>query len=338
MKKIIIVLISILLIIILLIGLYFYGLTGYNSEDIVNFNIRSGASKKEVINNLYKSKLLKSRISGTIYLYLNEDIMIQPGTYELKRSMGLEEILNSFKSGGKYRLTLVEGKRLVDYVDQICEMFNFNKDEVIAKLNDQDYLKELIKKYDFLDNSILNNNIYYPLEGYLYPATYNFSKHDTIEDIIEKILDKTEDMLDNYITQFEKSDYSYHEILTIASIIENETKLEEDKKIASEVIYKRLDLQMSLGMDVTTYYGVRKKIGESLTTEDLNDKNPYNTRITSFIGLPIGPICNPSLLSIDAALNPSNDDYVYFFADIDGKLHFAKTYEEHQINREKYRW
>ena len=93
----------------------------------------------------------------------------------------------------------------------------------------------------------------------------------------------------------------------------------------TQVIYKRLDMNMSLGMDVTSYYGVQKSMDESLTTVDLNDENPYNTRVTTFIGLPVGPICNPSIGSINAALNPADTDYLYFVADIlTGKVYFAK--------------
>lgn len=145
------------------------------------------------------------------------------------------------------------------------------------------------------------------------------------------MLDKTKEILDNYSVSLKDSDYNIHEILTMASIIENETMYSEDREIVSQVIYKRLGMNMSLGMDVTTYYGVKKELGEDLTTLDINDKNAYNTRPTDFLGLPVGPICNPSEASIKAALNPSDTNYVYFYAEITtGKLHFAKTYSEFQ--------
>lgn len=338
MKKVVIVLASIILVIGLIIGLYFYGLTGFKEKDLVIFTVRSGASKKEVINNLYENKLIKSKFAGLIYIYLHDDLTVYPGTYELSKDMGLVKILKNLRTSEEYQITLVEGKRFIDYIDKICELGNFNKEEVLAKLSNEDYLKSLIEKYDFLDESILNKDLYYPLEGYLFPDTYNITKGSSIETIIEKILDKTEDLLDNYSAMFKESDYSYHEILTIASIIENETIYSEDRSVVSEVIYKRLNINMSLGMDVTTYYGAKKDLKEELTQEDINDENPYNTRLLSFIGLPVGPICNPGEESIKAALNPSNDDYVYFYADKDGKLHFAKTYAEHQNNVEKYRW
>ncbi len=340
MKRIIIIILSIISIICFMVGLYFYGLTGFtgkNSDDVVSFTIRSGASKKEVIRNLYENKLIKSQIASTIYLYLHPSVEVYPGTYKIKRSMDTPEILDYFKTSEEYHLTFIEGKRFIDYIDQICEAFDFNKEEVLKKLNDKDFLNELIEKYDFLDQNILNSDIYYPLEGYLFPDTYYFNSKSSIEDVITKILDKMKEVLDNYNALIKKSDYNYHDILTIASIIENEAKLMEDKVVVSEVIYKRLDLKMALGMDTTTYYGANKTFGEVLTKEDLDSDNPYNTRNLSLIGLPVGPICNPSEDSIKAALNPSDDDYLYFYTDSNGKLYFAKTYAEHQNNVEKYR-
>ena len=124
----------------------------------------------------------------------------------------------------------------------------------------------------------------------------------------------------------------------MASIIEKEAVKTNDRYTVSEVIYKRLSLNMSLGMDVTAYYGVKKALSETLTTSDLNDRNAYNTRRLDFIGLPVGPICNPTERSIMAALNPSETNYLYFYAEVSsGKLHFAETYSEFQNLIKKYR-
>lgn len=341
-KNIIIVLIGILVVILLMFGLYFYGLTSVSKvEEKVSFKIESGTSTKEVLNNLYEARLLKSKVSSMIYVKLNSDMVIKAGTYELDRSYSTKKIFEILAGGYVVRdtlaVTFVEGKRLTSYVTVISEKFGYSEKEILDILSDEDYLKELIEKYDFLDESILNSDIYYPLEGYLFPATYEFYKDASIKMIIEKMLDKTRNVLDNYSTLLESSEYNAHEILTMASIIENETMIADDRSIVSQVIYKRLDTNMSLGMDVTTYYGVQKSLKEELTKSDLNDNNAYNTRPTSFLGLPVGPICNPSEASIEAALNPSDTDYVYFYADIKtGKLHFAKTYSEFQNLIQKY--
>ena len=340
MKKIIIIGISIVVIIGVLIGTYFYGLTSVSKEsEKVVFTINKGSNTKEVINNLYEAKLLKSKIASMIYVKLNKSIMIQAGTYELDRNFNTKEILKVLSGGNVIRDTIkvrfTEGKRIVDFVKVINEKFGYSEEEIYNTLNNQEYLNSLIKKYDFLTNDILNSDIYYPLEGYLFPDTYEYYKTDSIETIIEKMLAKTKNVLDN--NNASSSDKTIHELLTIASIIENESVLDEDRSVVSQVIYKRLSMNMSLGMDVTTYYGVKKTLGETLTSSDLASDNAYNTRRTDFIGLPVGPISNPSEKAIIAALNPSDTDYLYFYADIKtGKLHFAKTYSEFQKLIKKY--
>ena len=132
----------------------------------------------------------------------------------------------------------------------------------------------------------------------------------------------------------ENSNYSVHEILSMAAIIELEAVSESDRQTVSQVIYKRLKEGMSLGMDVTTYYAVKKEMGTGLTKTDLTTISPYNTHAsnTSMFGrLPVGPICNPSLMSINAVFNPTDTDYLYFYADIKtGMVYFTKTLEEHK--------
>ena len=130
-------------------------------------------------------------------------------------------------------------------------------------------------------------------------------------------------------SKIEASSYSVHDILTMASIVEKEAVHVEDRAKVAQVIYTRMDLGMNLGMDVTTYYGVRKDMTETLTAVDLNDENPYNTRVATFLGLPVGPICNPAISSIESVLNPADTDYIYFYADIiTGNVYFTNSYDE----------
>lgn len=341
-KKIMILIVCILVVILFIVGLYFYGLTSVNKEsEKVKFTINSGTSTKEIINNLYESKIIKSKISSLVYVKLNNNIIIKAGTYELDRSYDTRKIFNILTEGATINntisVTFIEGKRLTDYIKVISKNFGYSEDEILKVMSNQDYLKKLIDKYDFLSSEILNSDIYYPLEGYLFPATYEFYKDASIEVIIEKMLDKTKNVLDNYNVSISDSIYNVHDILTMASIIENETMIAEDRNIVSQVIYKRLSMNMSLGMDVTTYYGAKKSLSETLTKVDLDELNAYNTRNTSFLGLPVGPICNPSEASINAALNPSDTNYIYFYAEIKtGKLYFAETYSEFQNLIQKY--
>ena len=145
------------------------------------------------------------------------------------------------------------------------------------------------------------------------------------------MLDRMEDILNEYKEEIENSKYSVHEILTIASIIETESLSNEGRKDVSSVIYNRLKKGMAIQSDVTTYYAVQVDMGErDLYQKELDKYNPYNTRGPNMEGkLPIGPIASVSKNSIEAALNPSNTEYIFFVADKNGKLYFTKTVSEH---------
>ena len=342
-KKIIIIGLLIAVLALFITSLYFYGLTPVKSEsEKVIFRINSGTSTKEIIDNLVSEKIIKSKISSFIYLKVHSNFILKAGTYELDRNDSTRDIFKKINAGDIYddsiKITFNEGKRISHYATLINENFGYNENDVISTINDEAYLKELINKYWFLTDEILNDKIYYALEGYLFPDTYSFKKDSSIKSIIETMLDNTNKKLSNYKSDIENSSYSIHQILTMASIIENESMFDEDRSGVSQVIYKRLKLNMSLGMDVTTYYAVKKDLSETLTKSDLNSYNDYNTRNTSFIGLPVGPICNMGIKSIEAALKPSDTNYLYFYADIKtGKLYFAENMTEFQKLIETYR-
>ena len=342
-KKIIIIGLLIAVLALFITSLYFYGLTPVKSEsEKVIFRINSGTSTKEIIDNLVSEKIIKSKISSFIYLKVHSNFILKAGTYELDRNDSTRDIFKKINAGDIYddsiKITFNEGKRISHYATLIKEKFGYNESDVISTINDEAYLKELINKYWFLTDEILNDKIYYALEGYLFPDTYSFKKDSSIKSIIETMLDNANKKLSNYKSDIENSSYSIHQILTMASIIENESMFDEDRSGVSQVIYKRLKLNMSLGMDVTTYYAVKKDLSETLTKSDLNSYNDYNTRNTSFIGLPVGPICNMGIKSIEAALKPSDTNYLYFYADIKtGKLYFAENMTEFQKLIETYR-
>lgn len=153
----------------------------------------------------------------------------------------------------------------------------------------------------------------------------------SVKEIFEKMLDQTEKELNKYRNDIEKSKYSVHELITLASIIELEGSNSNDRKGVAGVFYNRLEDNWNLGSDVTTYYAVKTNMSDrDLRKNEINDcTNKYNTRCTSLIGLPIGPISNPGIESIEAVLNPTKSDYYYFVADKTGKTYFNKTYEEH---------
>ena len=128
-----------------------------------------------------------------------------------------------------------------------------------------------------------------------------------------------------------------HELLTLASLVELEAASKEDRKGVAGVFYNRLEIGMSLGSDVTTYYGSKiENWSTSLTNKELNDcSNKYNTRCATKTGLPVGPICNSSLEAIEAAIRPEQSDYYYFVADCNRKTHFSKTNNENLKMKQK---
>ena len=334
-RKVIVLFLSLFALTILLLGIYGFALTKVNnSDEIVNFTVEGGTSKIQIVNHLKQSGLIRSSLAVKIHLFFHNDIKLQAGKYALKRNMNALEILEYLDQGKviteSVKVTFIEGKNMTDFINTITAHFPYTADDVKEVLSSHEFMKELVEKYDFLTDEVLNGNIYYALEGYLFPDTYEFSEEASVKDIIIKMLDNTESKLKTL--NLKEKDFTTHEILTMASIVELEAVSEEDRKRVAQVIYKRLEMGKGLGMDVTTYYAVKKPLGEALTMNDLRTVNPYNTSESNsgMAGkLPVGPICNPSLMSIKAVLNPSDTDYIYFYANI--KTHevfFANTYEE----------
>ena len=338
-KKLLIIIGVILVVIACLIALYFYGLSpASKNTEVVEFSIASGESKKDIVDALDEAGLIKSKISAYVYVGLHRSLNLQAGIYELSPSMSLKEIMEMLDSGDvseneqTYTLTFVEGRRLVDYASMIAEATNTTVEDALAVMSDEAYLNELIGKYSFLSTDILNSEIYYPLEGYLFADTYEFYKDSSIKDIIETMLNGMASVLNDYQEDITNSGYSIHEILTLASIVEQEGINGADRAGVAGVFYNRLAANMSLGSDATTYYGVKKDFSDDLYNSEINDNNPYNTRLASMAGkLPIGPICSPSRESILAVLEPAEHDYYYFVADKNGDTYFMKTYAEHEV-------
>ena len=338
LKKILIVLIPIILVAIGIFTWYFTSIKSVNNkEDVIVVNIPMNSGTSAIADILKGNKLIKSKLAFKLYVKLNNVTNFQAGTYYLRQNMDLKEITNELKTGivedpNQVTITYLEGKNIRWLAKKISEVTNNTEQDVFDLLSNENYLDKLIEKYWFLTDDIKDEDIYYSLEGYLFPDTYALENKDVkVEDIIEKMLDKMEDVLDDYKDIIEEKQYEVHKILTVASIIEMESKNDEGRKDVSSVIYNRLASNMAIQSDVTTYYAAKIDVGDrDLYQKELNEYNPYNTRGPGMEGkLPIGPISSVSKNSIDAALNPNETDYLFFVADKNGKLYFTKTVEEH---------
>ena len=307
-----------------------------NSETKI-IEIEEKTRTEGILDILKKEKLIKSKYAVALYMKLNGIKGLQAGKYELSQSMDAKDILNKISTGDVYnetvKITFNEGKNMRWIAKTIAEKTNNTEEDVFLLLKDEEYINSLIEKYWFLTEDIKNENIYYPLEGYLYPDTYIFENKDvSVKTIFNIILNNTDRVLQKYKDEIEQRRLSIHKILTIASIIELEGNDKDSRFGISSVIYNRLKVNMSLGSDVTTYYAMQVDMGErNLYSSEIKTENPYNTRGPNMSGkLPIGPIGNPSEESINAALNPTNSNYLYFVADSNGKIYFSTNYVEHQ--------
>ena len=308
-----------------------------NNDNVVEFIVEPGTSKNKIAEKLEKEGLIKNALFFKVFIKLNMSKELYAGTYNLTKSMSVNEIIdvlnsNNSKENETVMVTFIEGKRLTDYASKISEVFGFNKDEVIKFLDSKEFVDKMIDNYWFITDDIKNEKIYHPLEGYLFPDTYSFRKNASIEEIVTKLISTMGQKLDVYKEDIDLSKYSIHELLTLSSIVELEGASSNDRKGVAGVFYNRLSLGAPLGSDVTTYYGVNKDFSKDLSRNNLRSCNGYNTRAESecpIIGLPVGPICSPSLASLSGVLEPEEHDYYYFVADKNKKTYFSKTYSEH---------
>ena len=266
------------------IGLCIYFTSPVNNSDaIVEFTINNNSTTESIIDDLYENDLIKNKIFAKLYLKINKFDTIKAGNFELMRSMSLKEIFNTITNSSNIRedtvvITFLEGKTVEDYAEEIEKNLNIKKEAFLNTFKDNTYINSLIERYWFLDSEILNSGIYYSLEGYLAPDTYMFYNDASATDIIEKMLDQEETILDEYKKQIEASNKSVHYFLTMASIAELEGSTLEDRKNIVGVFYNRLNNNDKLGSDVTTYYASHLKLYErDLLDSELNSVNGYNT-------------------------------------------------------------
>lgn len=326
-----VVLLAVILLILGISWIYLASPVDKNDKKDIEVEITKGISVVKISNFLKEEKLIRSKTLFKVYIKLYSNKTLKAGNYMLNRSMSLSEIVEVLEEGSKFdsntlKLTFKEGQRITDYAKVIADSTNNNYEDVIAIFKDKNYMSELINKYWFLTNNILQDGIYYPLEGYLAPDTYYFKDSDVDpKEIIERMLDEMNKELTEYRVSLGDNVHYY---LTMASIVELEGKTLEDRQNIMGVFNNRISAGMHLGSDVTTYYAFQASMSTKLTSEQYNTANPYNTRPTSKVGPPIGPICNPDLTSIQASINPINNNYLYFVADSNGKVYYSRTSDE----------
>jgi len=338
MKKLIIILVSIVLFFAVIVtgGLIYYSnsLKGTGNKEKIEFVVDKNDTFSTLGKSLQENNLIKSELTYKIYIKLSKQETLKAGTYELDGTMGVKQIVEILKQGNSYNpnivtVTFKEGLNMRGIATVISENTDNTYESVLEQIKDETYLNELINNYWFITEDIKNKELYYSLEGYLFPDTYQIDKTWNVKEILKTMLDRMEKELNNYKDSIQNSKYSIHQILTLASIIEKEGKTKDFKEISS-VFHNRLKIGMRLESCATTFYGMGLDFNEVgiATNEMTSNNNPYNTYKIST--LPIGPISSPGKDAIEATINPENSNNYYFLSDNEGVSYFFEEYWQHQ--------
>jgi UPF0755 protein len=302
-------------------------------EEII-FEIEKGQSSKEIALNLEEQGLIKSSFVFRFYALINGTIRnLKAGQYSLSRSMNVVQIADKINKGEivTEKITVIEGWNSREIASLFEENDIFSADEFLKAIE-----KDYSAQFSFLEDKPKDLN----LEGYLFPDTYEMIKQEKIDDFIKKMLGNFDKKLTEGLRQeIVEQDKTIFDIIVIASLIEKEVKTIEDKKMVSDVLWKRLDIGMPLQVDATIAYFLK---AEKWSFDQMRREihlareidSPYNTY--KYRGLPLGPISNPGLDSIKAALYPSETDFWYYLSTPQGETVFNETLAEHNITRAKY--
>lgn len=322
----------------LLIGIWWYRDSRYqyflatpvNSEAAENtsFTIEKGSSIKEIAKDLFQKELIINEDAFISYLKQEGlDRNIVAGRFMLNGSLTIPEIAKKITDakGSETALTIPEGSTIIDIDKKLTAMNLISMGEFIKATKDFNNYK----KYPFL-NQNQQQNLIHPLEGFLFPDTYfldiqNFNSEILIQTMLDNFAKKSAALENN-------QSRNLFEIVTMASILEKEVRTTPDLPIVAGILWKRLDENWQLGADATLLY---LKSDRSLNAADLAEESPYNTRKNR--GLPPGPINNPGFKALQAALKPESSNYYFYLTKPDsGEVVYAKTNDEHNLNKAKY--
>ncbi|MED1607488.1 endolytic transglycosylase MltG [Cytobacillus kochii] len=311
-----------------------------DNDKVKNVEIPIGSSVSGIGQVLEENGIIKDARVFKYYVKLKNESGFMAGTYELAPAMTLGQVISELKTGNVdqevvFKVTLPEGKQLEQIAAIIAEKAGMDADEVFAELNDKAFVQEMQEKFpSVITDDVFAENIKYPLEGYLFPATYDYYKEDaTLKEIVTPMIKKTSEVLAQYTDAMENKEMSVHELLTMASLIEEEATAQVDRDKIASVFYNRMDEDMPLQTDPTVLYahGEHK---ERTLYKHLEIDDPYNTY--KYNGLTPGPIANAGSTSIEAALNPEETDYLYFLATPEGEVLFSKTLDEHNVKKNEH--
>ena len=309
-------------------GAAFYVFGGTRSTDLseeTTVNIPEGSSAKAITAILNENDLIMNEISFELYIRINKaSADLRPGEYtfgpgRVTYSDILAELMKGNLSENTVTVTVPEGYTVVQVADLMAENGLVSREDFLYCAANMDVT------YDYIPQG----SEYSRLEGFLFPETYNIGNEWSSEQIIEMMLAEFDkNWTSDRQARADELGMTVKEIVTLASLVEREAKIDEERPVIASVIYNRLDADMLLQIDATVQYALGKQ-KDRLLYYDLEIDSPYNTY--KYKGLPAGPIASPGTACIDAALYPADTPYFYYQTSIegDGSHYFCETYEEH---------
>jgi len=307
----------------LVIYMYLFSLNSMdsNATNKIEFDLLKGMRPMEISSALEKAGIIKDRhamfwvgkITGG---WTN----IRAADYELSASMSPNQIFKTFKSGIgiQHSILVREGDNLYQVAKTLEEQ----------KLSNHVAMLKLFRNHDFIAGLGLDNEGLRSLEGYLFPNTYFYDKHDGANSVVKRMVDAfIRTWTPEYEARSQELGMTRYQIVILASMIEKETGASFERPIISSVFHNRLRKKMRLQSDPTTIYGMWERYDGNIHKKDLSAHNEYNTY--TIPALPVGPISNPSAEAVKAALYPADTEYLYFVSKNDGTHMFSKTYDEH---------
>ncbi|MFA1738816.1 endolytic transglycosylase MltG [Lysinibacillus fusiformis] len=328
------------------------GLFGYNyvkgalkpldpdATKAIAVEVPIGSSLSSISTLLEKKGVIKDARVFKYYAKFKNESQFQAGNYDLTQAMTFDELIESLKTGKVYRkpvftMTIPEGLTIEQIGKVIEKKTPYTQKEFMDLVTSDTFVQQMMANYpELVNDAVLADNIRYDLEGYLYPATYSYyEEKPSLEAIVEEMIGAMNNVVKNYSDVLVEKQMSVHQLLTFASLLEEEATAQTDRETIASVFYNRIDEGMPLQTDPTVLYALGDH-KDRVLYEDLEVDNAYNTYKNK--GLPPGPIAGAGKTSIEATLNPSQTDYFYFLADKEGVNHFSKTYDEHLQKVEKY--
>jgi len=328
--------IIIAIVIIILIGWFWYSYTlnipVSSSNETKEFKIESGWGSAKISEELKNAGLIRSLKVFQLYAWeKGMSSRLQDGEYFLSESLSIKEIAQILTRGAgatkELNLTFIEGWDNQEYAEYL-------HDQGLASTSD--FFEVIQKKADWWDEYeiLASRPRTADLEGYLFPDTYRVYRDAPIKDIVQKMLNNLEKKITPELrSEIENQGKTIHEILTLASILEQEVITDEDRQVVADIFYRRLEIGMPLQADSTINYVTGKSVSRAEAT-DLNIDSPYNTY--KYKGLPPGPICNPGMSAIQAAVYPTKNSYLYFLTTPDGQVIYNETHDGHVAAKAKY--